>query len=148
MATVEHTGFADAERVFGALQRDMTRKIVAAGSLAAEKRMREDIREKQHIRNGDMLAAVGPNDYREWLGGGAQDVYPHGDDRRGVRNATKAYVINYGKGKRPYTKWPKGKRRRNLTGDKFITGNEEKTEKAVEAAMEAEYDRLLEEALG
>ena len=78
-----------------------------------------------------MLASIGRNEYREWLGGGAQDVYPLGEDRRGTRNATKAYVLNYGRGRR-------------LRGDKFITGDD-RAEEIVTQAMQEESDRLVEE---
>ena len=83
---------------------------------------------------GEMLASIGRNEYREWLGGGAQDVYPLGEDHKGVRNATKAYVLNYGRGRR-------------LRGDKFITGDTQ-AEEIITQAMQAESDRLVEELNG
>ena len=106
----------------------------------------DDTEEHGHVGpRGEMLKSIGTNEYREFLNGGSVDVYPQGDDSKGARNATKAYVINYGKGKRPNTKWPKKHPRRNRTGDKFITGNEGKTEAAVTEAMQAESDRLIAE---
>ena len=98
--------------------------------------MEDETRKRQHIRTGDMVGSIGPNEYRETLGGGSQDVYPQGDDRFGVRNATKAYVINYGRG---------GTRKAGRMGDRFITGNKSKTEQAVLEAMQAESDRLVAE---
>ena len=127
------------------LSRDMIRRMVEAGGKVADDRMKAATRAHMHVRTGDMLEAIKPTPYREWFGGGATEVYPQGDDRKGVRNATKAYVINYGKGQRPLTKWPKKRPRINKTGDKFITGNEGKTEQAVMEAMQAESDRLLAE---
>ena len=123
------------------LSRDMIRRMVEAGGKVADDRMKAATRAHMHVRTGDMLEAIKPTPYREWFGGGATEVYPQGDDRKGVRNATKAYVINYGRGKRPTTK----RGTRNRTGDKFITGNERKTEAAVQAAMQAESDRLMDE---
>ena len=145
MATMKVSGFELQETRLGKMGRPMIRKIVEAGANAAEKRMIEDTKARKHIRNSDMLDSIGENEYREYLGGGSVDVYPQGDDRNGVRNATKAYVINYGKGQRPYARRPKKHPRKNLTGDKFITGNEKKTEAAVVEAMQAESDRLVEE---
>lgn len=148
MATMKVSGFEIMDERLNRMGRSMIRKIVEAGAGAAEKRMIEDTKERRHVRNSDMLDAIGMNEYRETLGGGSVDVYPQGDDREGVRNATKAYVINYGRGQRPWRKRPKGVKRdkiRNRTGDKFITGNEKKTEAAVAAAMQAESDRLMEE---
>lgn len=145
MATLRVDGFEFQERRLNRLGPGTIRKIVEAGAAAAEKVMRESTASRRHIRNSDMLDSIGNNGYREFLNGGSTEVYPQGDDRKGVRNATKAYVINYGKGQRPNTRRPKTHPRLNLTGDKFITGNEQKTEEAVTEAMQAESDRLIEE---
>ena len=145
MATLRVDGFELMDRQFDRMGRTMIRQIVEAGAKAAEKRMAENTEARGHVRTGDMLKSIGTNEYRETLGGGSVDVYPQGDDRKGVRNATKAYVINYGRGKRPYGKRPKKSPTRNRTGDKFITGDESQAEKAVLEAMQAESDRLIAE---
>lgn len=116
--------------------RPMIRRIVMTGADTAEERMREAIRARQHIRTGDMLESVGDAGYVEFFRGGSAEVYPQGEDRRGVRNATKAYVINYGRGR---------KRNGGRMGDRFITRDEKKTEAAVSQAMQAESDRIIEE---
>lgn len=119
-----------------ALTRTTIHRITMAGAKAAEDRMRENARQRQHVRNGDMIDAIRDNGYREYYQGGSTEVYPQGDDREGVRNATKAYVINYGRG---------GVRKRpSKMGDHFITGDK-KAEEAVYQAMQAESDRILEE---
>ena len=118
------------------LSRDMIRRMVEAGGKVADDRMKAATRAHMHVRTGDMLEAIKPTPYREWFGGGATEVYPQGDDRKGVRNATKAYVINYGRGRR---------KRNGRMGDKFITNDEKATEEAVRQAMEAENGRLVEE---
>lgn len=121
--------------------RSAIRSIVDAGAEAAAERMRENIRKHEHVRTSDMLDAVRATEYHEFYGGGAEDVYPQGLDRKGVRNAEKAYVINYGRGTRRRTK--KGKKSR--MGDKFITADEAQAEEIVYDAMQAEADRLAEE---
>lgn len=136
MARMRVDGIELQEQRLNRLGRPMIRKIVEAGAGAADRVMRESTTERHHIRNSDMLDSIGMNEYREFLHGGSEDVYPHGDDRKGVRNATKAYVINYGRG---------GTKKRGKMGDKFITGNESKTEQAVLEAMQAESDRLIAE---
>ena len=118
------------------LSRDMIRRMVEAGGKVADDRMKAATRAHMHVRTGDMLEVIKPTPYREWFGGGATEVYPQGDDRKGVRNATKAYVINYGRGRR---------KRNGKMGDKFITNDEKATEEAVRQAMEAENGRLIEE---
>lgn len=135
MATVEYDVDSAIKRL-GKLGRPMIRQIVEAGAGAAEKLMAESVRTRNHIRTGDMLESIGTNEYLEILGGGRVDVYPQGNDREGVRNATKAYVINYGRG---------GTRKRGKMGDRFITGNEKRTEEAVHQAMQAEHDRLVDQ---
>lgn len=145
MATCRVSGFELVEQQLNRMGRPMIRQIVEAGAKAAEKVMADATEEKGHIRTGEMMRSIGHNEYREFLGGGSTDVYPQGDDSKGIRNATKAYVINYGKGRRPNTKWPRKHPRKNRTGDKFITGNEGKTEAAVTEAMQAESDRLIAE---
>ena len=145
MARFTVNGVELVERQLNGLGRPMIRKIVEAGAGAAEKRMAENVRLRMHIRNSDMLESIGNNGIREFLNAASTDVYPQGDDRKGVRNATKAYVINYGKGKRPYRKRPKKNPKVNLTGDKFITGDEEKAKEIVTEAMQAESDRLIAE---
>ena len=100
MATVRVNGFEVFDRQLNRMGRTMIRQIVEAGAKAAEKRMAENVRLRRHVRTGDMLESIGENEYREFLGGGSVDVYPQGDDRHGVRNATKAYVINYGRGRK------------------------------------------------
>lgn len=137
MATVKVNGVELLERQLNRMGRPMIRQIVEAGAKAAEKRMAENVRLRRHVRTGDMLESIGENEYREFLGGGSVDVYPQGDDRKGVRNATKAYVINYGRGG--------VKRNGGKMGDKFITGSEKQTEEAVYQAMQAESDRLIEQ---
>ena len=140
MARVKVNGFELVEGQLNRMGRPMIRQIVEAGAKAAEKLMADNTKARAHVRTGDMLESIGENEYREFLGGGSVDVYPQGDDRKGVRNATKAYVINYGKG-RKVTK----RGTRNKTGDKFITGDESKAEAVVLEAMQAESDRLIAE---
>ena len=129
----------------GRLSRETIKSITMAGANAAEQCMADNTRKRQHVRTGDMLAAIGNTGYVESYQGGSTWVYPQGEDSQGQRNATKAYVTNYGKGQRPYTKRPRRNPQRNRTGDKYITGNEKSTEQAVHAAMQAECDRLSEE---
>ena len=139
MARLQVNGFEMLDQQLNRLGAPMIRKIVEAGADAAEKRMTEQTKASGHTppgisrrSTGAMLASIGRNEYREYLHGGSVDVYPLETDSRGVRNATKAYVLNYGRGK-------------SLKGDKFITGDEQKTEELVHQAMQAESDRLIAE---
>ena len=84
---------------------------------------------------GSMLENTGAGEYVPFLGGGRRDVYSMGYDSRGTRNALKAYVLNYGRGK-------------SLRGDRFITGKKKETEEAVQQAMAQEASAALKEATG
>lgn len=128
------------------LGRPVIRRIVEAGARRDEEEWRGNITGARHIRTGSMLESVGSTGYREFLDGGEMIVYPQGEDRKGVRNATKAYVINYGrKGRMVSTKRGERYITDNFTGDKFITGKIQQTEERVFEAMQAESDRILDE---
>lgn len=131
-------GMEGTEAMLGRMGRPMLRRILDAGANAAAERMRSNIRDRGHIRTGDMLRSVGAADYTETLGGGAEYVYPQGENREGQRTATIAYVINYGRGGR------KGPR----SGDRFITGDERAAGEVVQKAMQEEAAKIAEELNG
>ena len=135
MAKFEYSGDETLEASLSLLDRDAIKRIVMAGADACVKDMQDEISAYRHIRTGSMQQSVAPGRYKEDLNSGSVEVYPQGSDSRGVSNAKKAFVINYGY----------GGRRTRRTGDKFITGNKKKTEQAVGTAMQAESDRLIQE---
>ena len=125
---------ADLEKLGG---RDAARRIVQAGADAAVKKLQERTDAAHHVMTGEMLQAFAPGKYHEDIDVCWMDVYPQGYDSRGVDNAKKAFVINYGY----------GRRRTKKTGDKFITGRKPELEEAVGAAMAAEAERIKEEIM-
>ena len=134
MAKITMSGFGEVEAQLNKLlSRGMARQVVEAGARAAVEEMRRDITAAGHVRTSSMLENVGPGEFHEDLDGCRVNGYPQGNDGKGVPNALKAFVINYGR----------GRRRTARTGDKFITGNMDRTEEVVQAAMQAESDRIL-----
>lgn len=117
--------------------RKNAKRIVEAGSAAAVKELQSRTAAARHIMTGEMQASFAPGLYHEDIDKCWQDVYPQGYDARGVDNAKKAFVINYGRG---------GKKTRK-TGDKFITGKTKTMEDAVSAAMQAEAERIKNEIM-
>ena len=115
--------------------REARRKIVEAGSAALIGKLQERTDAAHHILSGEMREAFAPDIYHEDVDECWQDVYPQGYDSRGISNAKKAFVTNYGRGKRKTAK----------TGDKFITGKTKDLEEAVADAMRAEAARVLNE---
>ena len=138
MARITYSGFDQIDSLMGRLQRDAIRRIVMAGAQACVEETRKEIEEYRHVVSGSMKAGVAPGKYHEDLGSGWVEVYPQGEDGRGISNATKAFVINYGYGGRKTEK----------TGDKFITGNKKTMSDYVSAAMQAESDRIIQELNG
>lgn len=137
MAKITLSGFGEIEaQLDKLLDRGNVRRVVEAGAREAVKQMRGNITTAGHVRTHSMVDSVAPGQYHETLGGGSMSVYPQGDDGKGAGNALKAFVINYGRKKH---------RRTRRMGDKFITGKLAQTETAVQAAMQAESDRILAE---
>ena len=139
MAKMTYSGFENVERQLEKLGRETVKRLVNAGAKALEETTQELTQQYHHVgKTGSMKDSVKPGQYHETLDGGWQEVYPQGNDPRGVSNTVKAFVINYGYG---------GKRTEK-TGDKFITGNKKKRQEAVTAAMEAENKKIINEANG
>lgn len=134
MAKFSYKGVEELEIQLGKIGPPIIKRIVMAGGAAEVARMKENIQNRQHIRTGEMMRETGMSDYIETLNGGSVEVYPLGTDSRGQRNATKAYVINYG---------IRGNRHPH-SADHFITGDR-MAERIVEEAMQKEKDRLVAE---
>ena len=125
------------------MRREGVRRIVMAGAKVSGEEMSRDIQGAHHVKTGQMLASVGAAEYAETFGGGSVNVYPQGQDSRGVSNALKAFVINHGIGGNPTRKG-----QQNRTGDKFITGKIRETDAKVKAAMIAEASAFFNEMTG
>lgn len=54
---------------------------------------------------GDMAKSIVVSKVKEISGGKRVEVYPDGKDRHGVRNATKAFVLQYGRKNMPARPW-------------------------------------------
>lgn len=138
MAKMEYSGFEIIDNQLAKLDRDTIRRLVQAGANALIDETKESIASHSHIATGRMMASVKPGAYHETLDGGWMEVYPQGEDSRGVSNAKKAFVINYGY----------GGRRTEKTGDKFITGQKKRLEQKAMEAMEKENEKILQEIGG
>ena len=137
MARVEF-GFGQLDEALTAMSRDAVRRIVMAGAEACVEATKTNVQQYRHVVTGNMMQGVQPGKYHEDLGSGWVEVYPQGYDSRGISNAKKAFVINYGY----------GGRRTDRTGDKFITGNKTTMQDVVSKAMQAESDRLVQQMTG
>lgn len=118
-------------RIQEGVRRDVIQKVVAAGAEEYAKELREEIEARHHVVSGSMRDNVRAGKYYETVGGGFTYVYPQGYDARGIDNAKKAFIINYGRG---------GKK-----GDRFITNLQNSVGDKVQAAMAAKFDECMKE---
>lgn len=83
-----------------------------------------------HIDTGAMIESIsigeGPVHAHDIV---YRDVYPRGTDAKGVRNATKAFVLNYGKHNMPASYW--------------VDEADEKCAEPVQKKCQAIWDRFL-----
>ena len=117
------------------LGRDGVMAIVMAGAEECARSLQDQITAYHHVKTGSMKDNVKPGIYHEDLNSGWVEVYPQGNDSRGVSNAKKAFIIDRGY----------GSRRTKKTGDKFITKNQKQFQSEVSRAMQAASDRLVAE---
>ena len=76
------------------LRRGAVKRIVMAGADACAEAEKQAIEEYHHVgKTGSMRENVRPGAYHESMGSGSVNVYPQGEDSKGVGNALK--------GKRP-----------------------------------------------
>ena len=81
-------------------------KMLMAGAEEVRKSWQRAGSEHGHVRTGDMLKSVGYARAPKTTGDVRTiDIYPKGKDRRGVRNAEKAFVLHYGTSKIPGSRW-------------------------------------------
>lgn len=80
---------------------------------------------------GDMIDSIGyPQKPKTAAGIREIDIYPQGKDRRGVRNAEKAFILHYGSS--------------SIKATHFIDDADEDAAEPVQRAMEAEFDKMFE----
>ena len=81
-------------------------KMVRAGAEAMADERRKEAERRGLRDTGDMIKKMRPakNTYTV-MGAKKIDVYSHGKDKKGVRNAQKEYMDHYGYKKRPASHW-------------------------------------------
>lgn len=142
MAQQRYKGIDAAIAQLEGLSRNTIQRIVTAGAKALVEETKRDIQSRHHVVTGSMMDNVRPSPYHETLDGAWQTVYPQGTDARGVSNAMKAFVTNYGrKGAKRAARGPR------KSGDKFITGERYRDRRGKVAldAMQAENEKIIRE---
>ena len=124
----------------------MVREMVNEGAAVITDTWKNVIREIPHVDERDMVDSVQADDARQSGGATVSEIYPRGKDRKGVRNAEKAFLLHHGwkagktgKGK----KGTKSKGRKGAyQGDNFVDTVEKECTEAVDYAMEIVADRF------
>ena len=100
MARFDTTGMdellADMKRL-GELSGEVSDKMLMAGAEAIKGAWKESAERHRLRDSGDMIESIGfPKSPKTAGDVRTIDIYPQGNDKHGVRNATKAFVLNYG----------------------------------------------------
>lgn len=144
MATITTTGFSDLLKDLEGLGEDvdaMAADMLDAGSDIAVEEWKKGIQNEEHkivakdgrgfinkrgyVDTGDMVNSVG----RTLKKGRTAEIYPQGKDRKGTRNAEKAFILHYGTS--------------NFQGSRFVDGIEDKAFPEVAVAMGHVMDEYL-----
>lgn len=82
-------------------------EMLKAGGAVMQKAQKDEISAtfKSKRSTGDMASSIVVSKIKEIDGGKRVEVYPDGKDRHGVRNATKAFVLQYGRKNMPARPW-------------------------------------------
>lgn len=129
---------ADLAKLADAVGGDLPEKMLDAGAEAAAQDWKDGITAHKHVDTGDMLNSVGVAP--ETRTGRKREIYPLGTDRKGVRNAEKAFVINYGRSKGS-SRRKKGKgSKMALKGDRFADKIQKNAEISTYKAMARVFD--------
>jgi len=139
MAHIDTSGFEDFFREMQILGEDIDEiadEMLEAGAEVAVEAWKNVIKEHDYIDTGDMLASVAPNKptnlrSKKYKGPRSIEVYPQGEDRNGMSNAEKAYILHWG------TSNPKRR------GSRFVDEVDDKAGRKIYEAMEQVMDEHL-----
>lgn len=104
-------------------------EMLQAGAEVVVEAWKTSIQSHGHIDTGAMLRSVRPTKAATTGDVRSITVYPQGSDKHGVRNATKAYIANF------------GRTRQRATG--FVFDAERAAEGPAQSAMVAIWDRFI-----
>lgn len=116
----------------------MAHAMLDSGAEELVKSWKDKIKQKNHIDSGAMLKSVRAKKTEEGKDGFLEKtVYPQGKDKRGTRNAEKAFLFHYGWKTNAATNGPHD-------GDHFVDEIEQEAEPNVVSAMEQTMADYLE----
>lgn len=85
---------------------ELADEMLMAGAEEVKAAWRESAKKNNLVDTGDMLGSINYPKSPKTIGDiRTIDIHPQGKDRKGVRNAEKAFILNYGTSKRDATHW-------------------------------------------
>ena len=110
---------------------DAMDEMLKAGAAEVTAVWKREAEARGHVDTRDMIDSIAPT--RPWKtrnDARGIAIYPQGNDRTGVRNATKAFWLNYGT-------------ERGIPGDGWVENADSRSESPAMEAMQAVYDRFI-----
>ena len=96
----------DEMRKLGEESGEAAEAVLMAGAEGVKRAWRMAAEKHGHVAFGDMLNSIGYARHPQKTGDALSiDIYPQGKDRKGVRNAEKAFVLHYGTSKLAGSHW-------------------------------------------
>ena len=81
-------------------------EMLNAGAEILVNAQKSEVKAQKLVDTGDMINSIKPDKVKTGKDGNAYiDVYPQGKDRKGVSNAEKGFVAEYGTSKMPARPW-------------------------------------------
>lgn len=134
MSTIRTSGLGELTKAleeFSAELPDVERELLEAGAEVVVEAWQKGIEEAGHVDTGQMRDSVRATINRNAT---FAEIYPKGKDKKGVRNAEKAFILHYGK--------------TGESGDRFVDKIEDNAEEpATEAMAEKLNEKLTEKGL-
>lgn len=84
------------DKLDSAKQREIRRKMVQNGAKVLIKEMQKDVQARHHVVHGWLKDSIAAGPVYEDVDGTSIEVYPQGNDPRGVSNAMKLQIITSG----------------------------------------------------
>ena len=133
MARFDTSGFDDIVKQIvdlGEAADDAADKMLLAGATVVKEAWQEAAEHYGHKDTGDMINSIGfPKKTKKADGVRSIEIYPQGKDRKGVRNAEKAFVLNFGTS--------------SIKGTRFVDRAETKSAEEVERVMRETWEKEL-----
>lgn len=120
----------DMERM-GEKSGDVAKAMLFAGAEKVKSAWRSAVESHGLVDTGDMLESIGYKRNPKKVGDDISvEIYPQGTDRKGVRNAEKAFILHYGTSSR--------------RGTRFVDDADRMSESDAIPAMEAVWGQFIE----